>query len=147
MMSKISKRPKVGDELVTMCGKCKAEMYHVVVSVKEDEIKKVMCKGCNTTHIFRAAKPEKASAKKTKSAATTTKRVRRRSRKYDWGALQSQVEENEIIDYKLTVDLSEVKGIRHKSFGLGFITKVISDTQVEVLFEDSTKILVHNYTQ
>ncbi|MCA9742542.1 MAG: hypothetical protein H6695_13875 [Deferribacteres bacterium] len=142
-MSETPKTLAVGDEVFTECGKCKSEMYHVITAMSGDKIRKVMCKGCNTTHLYK----DKAEKAKKKSAAKEKKvtKPRRRIRKYDWDALSSDIEEDELVDYQLAADLSEARGIRHKSFGIGVITKVISEKQIEVLFKDEMKILVHNY--
>jgi len=104
-------------------------------------IKKVMCKGCNGTHVYK--KPKAVKEKKEKKVAKP--RAPRRSRKYDWTILSAEVDQADLVEYKLSDDFSETKAISHKSFGLGIITKVISDTQIEVVFEEAKKILVHNY--
>lgn len=146
-MSKKTKLAEVGDEIFTLCGKCKAEMYHVVTAVdKGGVIKKVMCKGCNTTHVYKA---DKAGATKRKKAVVPKEKKmktrRRRIRKYDWEALSAEVSEDELVDYDFSMDLTEVRAIRHRTFGIGVITKVLSHNQIEVLFKDETRILMHNY--
>ena len=131
----------VGDEIFTECGKCKSEMYHIITTMVEDEIKKVMCKGCNTTHVYRDKSKKKAKVAKTKTTKTRTRRVGRK----DWGKLTADMPEDEFVDYDMRLDFSDNKGIRHKKFGNGVITKILADTQIEVVFEDSTKVLVQNY--
>lgn len=145
-MSDKPQKIEVGEEIFTECKKCKAEMYHVITAVKDGVIKKVMCKGCNSTHLYKdksAKAKKKASAKD--GAEKKVRKTRRRIRKFDWDALSSDITEDELIDYQLGIDLTEARGIRHKSFGIGVITKVLSEKQVEVLFKDEMKILVHNY--
>ena len=147
-MSEIPKKPEIGDEIMTDCRKCKSEMHHVVTAIKDGVVKKVMCKGCNTTHVYKDknAKPKKkAAAKKEVDGETKVKKPRRRIRKYDWDALSVEIEEEELIDYKLDIDLTEARGVRHNNFGIGVITKVLSHNQIEVLFKEEVKILVHNY--
>lgn len=143
-MSDTPKKLAVGEEVFTECGKCKAEMYHVITAMSGDKIRKVMCKGCNTTHLYKD-KSEKTKKKTTAKSAKKPTKPRRRIRKYDWDSLSSEIQEDELVEYQLAADLSEVRGIRHKSFGVGVITKVISEKQIEVLFKDEMKILVHNY--
>ncbi len=132
---------EIGDEVFTKCGKCKSEMYHVITAMTDGVIKKVMCKGCNSTHVYRPAKKE--AAKKTATAAKPKRATR--SRKLDWNALSAEIEDDELKEYNMTEDFSAIRGIRHQTFGVGVITKVLSDTQIEVLFQDSKRVLVHNY--
>jgi len=130
----------IGDEILTECGKCKTEMHHVITAMKEDEIKKVMCKGCNSTHVYRDKRK-----KTTKKSATDKPKTKRRSRKKDWHKLTAEMVEDDFIDYDMSKDYSEQRGIKHHKFGNGVIIKVIASTQMEVVFENSIKILVQNY--
>ncbi|KAA3658038.1 MAG: hypothetical protein DWQ10_12000 [Calditrichaeota bacterium] len=130
----------VGDEIFTECGKCKSEMHHIVTAMKDDEVKKVMCKGCNTTHVYKSKK-KKAKA----TTETGKKKVKRRSSKKDWGKLTADMQEDEFVNYDMRSDFSEQRGLKHNKFGNGVIIKVIGETQLEVVFEDSIKILVQNY--
>ncbi len=134
----------IGDEIFTTCGKCKSEMYHVITAMTDDVIKKVMCKGCNSTHVYRPAKEKNAAAKKKATTAAKPKRATR-SRKLDWNALSAEIEDDELKEYSMTEDFSAARGIKHQTFGVGVITKVLSDTQIEVLFQDSKRVLVQNY--
>lgn len=134
---------EVGDEIVTECSKCKSETYHVITKMDGDVIKKVMCKGCNTTHVYRdkSVAASKPKAKKANGKAPS----RRRRRTKDWESLQADIDESQIVDYQLDRDFSDKVAIRHKQFGIGYIHKVLSPNQIEVVFRDGVKILVHNY--
>lgn len=136
----------VGDEIFTYCTRCKTEMYHVVTKISQGQIQKVMCKGCNTTHTYKEGSEASSSAKKANGSATRKKSGRGR-RKKDWETLQANLQENEIVDYRLDRDFSDAVAIRHSQFGIGIIHKVLSSRQIEVVFKEGTKILVHNYKQ
>ncbi|RMD94547.1 MAG: hypothetical protein D6813_02050 [Calditrichaeota bacterium] len=129
--------PEVGQELLAFCKKCKADMVHVVTVVKGGAIKKVMCKGCFNTHTYQA--PSKSLSKKRARTKTSSRKSQ------SWTTLMGDIEENEVVEYDFSKDLSNVKAIRHKQFGVGVITKVISSNKIEVLFHDEKKILVHNW--
>ncbi|MFQ5864510.1 MAG: hypothetical protein ACE5IW_04690 [bacterium] len=140
------KQYEIGQEIATLCSKCKSEMIHVITAVTDDKIKKVMCKGCYTTHVFRKA----SSESKTKSGPgrprkSDSKTPVRRSRKYDWSKLVSELDESQIVNYEINDDYTEKEAIRHKRFGVGIIIKVISDIKIEVLFQDDRKILAQNW--
>ena len=82
-------------------------------------------------------RPRKSEAEK--------KPVRRR-RKNDWISLIEKIDEEVIVDYHIDGDFSETEAIRHKSFGVGVITKVLDDNKIEVVFEENQKkILAQNW--
>ncbi len=130
----------IGDEVFTECGKCKSEMHHIVTTMKDDEIIKVMCKGCNSTHVYRDKRKKAA-----KKAVSDKPKVKRRSSKKDWHKLTAEMQDDEFIDYNMSEDYSQLRGIRHKKFGNGVIIKILATTQMEVVFEDSIKVLMQNY--
>ncbi|MDQ7065056.1 MAG: hypothetical protein Q9P90_12530 [candidate division KSB1 bacterium] len=136
----------VGDEIFTYCGRCKSDMYHVITKVASGQIKKVMCKGCNYDHTYKepAGVKEQTATKAVaeKPAKTASKRGRK---KKDWESLQSDLNEEEIVEYAIDRDFSEARAIRHKKFGVGIVHKVLSNEHIEVIFKDGTRVLVHNY--
>ncbi|MFQ5651846.1 MAG: hypothetical protein ACE5IY_18065 [bacterium] len=117
-------------------------MIHVITKIANGEIKKVFCKGCNSTHAYKSGTTKASEKKKSAAGASTT---RRRTKKPDWAALLSEVEDDQIVDYDISRDFSHVPAIRHKKFGIGVITNVLDNTKIEVVFQQSTKILAHNW--
>lgn len=111
----------VGDEIFTECGKCKSEMHHIVTAMKDDEVKKVMCKGCNTTHLYRG---KKKKAKATDAAGP--KKVKRRSSKKDWGKLTAEMVEEEFVAYDMRHDFSEQRGINTTSLEMVLSPKYLA---------------------
>ncbi len=71
--------------------------------------------------------------------------VKRRRRKTDWGSLMAEVEEAQIVDYDINADFNETDAIRHKTFGVGVITKILADNKIEVVFEEDKKVLAQNW--
>jgi len=142
-MRKESAETLVGKDLEAYCGKCKSDTWHVVTVVKNDKIAKVICKICNATHAFKTPEKENGKAKpaSTRQRATGTKRV---SRKKDWGTLVGQIEDRQMADYVLSGEFSSTPAIRHKNFGVGVITKVLTKNKIEVLFQEGTKLLAQN---
>lgn len=81
----------------------------------------------------------------TKKSEAKKKPVRRR-RKKDWASLMEKIDEDVIVDYHIDGDFSETEAIRHKSFGIGVITKVLAENKIEVIFqENEKKILAQNW--
>jgi hypothetical protein len=136
---------EVGKEVEAYCGKCKSDMIHVITSIKDTKIDKVMCKGCNNTHKFKSPESAKAEkAAKAKKQPAKKKSVGRR-KKNDWATLIANIEQNNVIDYTIKNEYNELDAINHKNFGLGVITKVLDDKKIEVVFEENTKILAQNW--
>jgi ribosomal protein L44E len=136
----------IGKDVEAYCGKCKTDTWHTVTTVKNGKITKVMCKTCMGYHAYKAP----AGAEKVKVAATTSRRrtskTPRSSRaKKDWGTLVGQIEDQQVVDYALSGEFSKSPAIRHKTFGVGVITKVLTKNKIEVLFQDGTKILAQNF--
>ncbi|MFQ5602337.1 MAG: hypothetical protein ACE5HS_03610 [bacterium] len=150
-MPQKSKSYEIGQNLETYCNKCKTEMHHVITKIKDDEISKVMCNGCKTTHKYYAETPEtpkkRGPGRPRKTETDSTAAPKKRGRKKDWPSLVSKLDESEIVDYDFNEDFTETHAIRHKKFGVGVITKILADNKIEVVFEDEKKVLAQNYTE
>lgn len=145
-MTKIQKDYEVGQEVSCQCSKCKSEMVHVITVVKDGKIKKVMCKGCYTTHVYKPAtvgeEPKRRRGRKPKIAG---EKPVRRSRKKDWTTLVSDIDDSRLAKYDINGDYTEVRAIQHERFGVGVITKVIAHNKIEVVFQDEIRILAQNW--
>lgn len=145
-MRKESVETMVGKDVEAYCGKCKADTWHIVTVVKNGKLNKVICKICNATHAYKA--PESAAVAAVKAATPTRRRTTGMTRtgrgKKDWGTLVGQIEERQVVDYAINGEYSSIPAIRHKSFGVGVITKVHNRNKIEVIFQEGTKILAQN---
>jgi hypothetical protein len=56
-----------------------------------------------------------------------------------------QIDDQSLIEYQVNGEFSAVPAIRHKTFGVGVITKVLNKNKIEVLFQEGTKILAQNF--
>ncbi|RMF56675.1 MAG: hypothetical protein D6743_19880 [Calditrichaeota bacterium] len=141
-MATTTRKLDIGKEVEAYCGKCKSDMLHVVTAVKDGEVKKAMCQGCKTTHAY---KPPKGDPEATKAKADAPKKITKRPRKASWAKMIANVDEDQIVEYRMTEDYSDIEAIRHKRFGVGVITKVLAENKIQVVFEDETKILAQNW--
>jgi len=132
----------IGNDIRAFCSKCKAETVHVITKIAGGVVKKVFCKSCASTHIYKDAKAAAKSPAGNRSASGTGAR---RSFGARWSTLMGDIEDSEVIDYQIDKDLSGVEAIRHKKFGIGVITKVLDGNKIEVLFRDEKKVLVHKW--
>lgn len=140
-----SKTLEVGTEVEALCTKCKNATTHVVSVIKNDEIARVMCKACLTTHRYRPiteiikkklAKLKKI--KKTKEASQT-----RESRK--WNKLLEQADASKAVSYRMGISYTENDVIQHDMFGLGVVVKILDASKMSVVFSTGVKNMVQNY--
>ncbi|MDR2387285.1 MAG: hypothetical protein LBE80_06850 [Deltaproteobacteria bacterium] len=105
-------------------------------------------------------KPKVASKSRAKSASET--RLAREDRELKeakkqaleeievnkdlWNSLKSRLANASPVDYTLSGDYVQDQVLRHKKFGLGFVTKVLLPNKIEVQFEEFIKTLVMRVT-
>ena len=142
----------MGDEVDSICTRCKGETIHRVVAMVEGKVHLVLCTRCNSQHRYRPSLeairrkvplPSERQArviKKMESAQGSFSSETRRT----WQNLKERAKEREPLPYNPAVAYSENQAIVHPSFGLGFVYKVIDTSKMEVLFEHGVKTLVMN---
>jgi len=134
---------EVGSDVEAYCPKCKADTTHVVISKYEDEIRRVQCNPCGDVHAFRKPRgeaeedvPEPIAAKK-----------RALLKKLNWQEFftkYAEKAEKTAKPYNFSEHYHENVIVVHPKFGRGFISEVLSDSKVEVTFQDMRRVLVHN---
>ncbi|MDQ1591421.1 MAG: hypothetical protein QOG71_2048 [Pyrinomonadaceae bacterium] len=63
------KRIRLGDDVMTYCGRCKEERMHQVVALHSDgRAERVTCKYCQSTHLYRDPEAKAARVRKTDGA-------------------------------------------------------------------------------
>jgi hypothetical protein len=131
---------KVGKEVLSYCSKCKLNLAHIIVSMKDaGTLGKVECKTCKSTHAYKdpsimlrkSKKIPGAVAKKSPSTAGQTwmdqmGKTTKKSRAY---SIREKFSIGDIID--------------HPKFGPGIVQEN-KDDKIEVLFRHDIKLLVHN---
>jgi hypothetical protein len=115
-----------GSEIDAYCPKCKSVKPHVVVAMKGTRAAKTDCQVCGSVHAYRKNPPDT--------------RAKKRSQYED--AMEGR-DLSKPIPYKPSRKFGLDDIIDHKTFGIGLVTRVVSDKKMEVLFEESTKLLIH----
>jgi hypothetical protein len=87
---------------------------------------KTECRSCSDVHAYRKSMPDSKAKKKSQFE----------------DAMEGR-DASKPIAYRLNRKFNAEDVIQHKAFGLGLVTRVISDKKMEVVFEESTKLLVH----
>ena len=128
-----------GKDILSYCNKCKLALSHVIVVMKDELTPgKVQCNTCRNVHQFKdpsTVKKKTTRKKSTRKAAVPISEI--------WS---KQMSENKNKSIKYTPQTTFAKGdiLDHPSFGPGIVEKNIDSNKIEVLFENSIKMLVHN---
>ena len=124
---------KVGGEVDSRCGKCKAVRSHIIVAMVDNKPKRVECLACHAVHNYRPPSSIKAprdvldkAVKKTKSGKVSA----------------MTLSEDDAVDYTPKGKKYESGMVlRHAKFGLGLITRA-EPKKLTVMFNDQTRQLV-----
>lgn len=130
----------VGKEVLSYCTKCKLNLGHLIVSMKDvNTIGKVKCNTCQTIHAFR----DPASAgKKVRSKSTTRSKSKSVSVSELWTTEMGKAQ-GKSKSYTIRENFEVGDIVDHKKFGPGIVQEII-DGKISVLFQHEIKMLVHN---
>ena len=125
------KRIRPGDDVVTDCGRCKAERTHQVVALNAHGAPaSVICRTCGGQHRFRAKK---------EPAAATVRAPRKSTRKAEpLGAAPAGAAR----PYSSRETYAEGDWVDHPKFGQGKVTAARGG-KIEVRFESGPRLLLH----
>ncbi|EPZ50113.1 hypothetical protein M902_0409 [Bacteriovorax sp. BAL6_X] len=133
----------VGKEIVTYCSKCKLDLAHLIVAMKDtDTPYKVLCNTCKATHAYKPKKVVSPSA--TRRKATTKKRISTEEKIINVWENALEKLEGEPITYSIRHKFEVGDVLAHPTFGPGLVEKSLDANKIEVLFRGSIKILMHN---
>ena len=148
--------PSVGDNIDAYCLKCKLILAHVILFKVDGVVNRVKCKTCGAEHKYRppvAAERktvrEKRPAERKSVSATKTAQLKQSESQaaLQWDLkIRNRQPDAPVRDYAIheTYKVNDV--IHHPKFGMGFVEKIISDKSMQVLFNDSIKLLAMNVT-
>lgn len=133
----------VGKEVVSYCTKCKLNLAHIIVTMKNDNksIGKVECKTCKATHAFKDPSQVKASSTKPK---TGRKRAATKESVSDiWmKALNDSTAKSRAYSIKEKFEQGDI--VDHPKFGPGIVEKLIDADKIQIIFRHEIKTLIHN---
>ena len=140
---------EVGGEIEAYCPspRCKADTTHTIISMYEDEVRRVQCVVCGEVHAYR--KPRGDGPEEGGPETTTTAPKRTQSAKTTWKDMMARASEADLINcrpYSIrdTYEIGDV--VAHPKFDVGFVTELLPDNKVAMVFRDEAepRILVHN---
>jgi len=135
---------EVGGEIEAYCPspRCKADTTHTIISMYEDEVRRVQCVVCGEVHAYR--KP-RGDATEDGDAAGGKKAVQKRMTWDDAMARATEADLANCRPYSIRDAYEEGDVVHHPVFDIGFVTELLPDNKVEVIFRDGgSRILVHN---
>ena len=128
------KRTRPGDDVVTYCGRCKAERTHQVVALNASGVPAtVICKTCGGQHRFRPEKNE------TTPSASSTRAPRKTSRK---NQPLGEAPAGAARPYSPRETFAEGDWVEHPKFGQGKVMAARAG-KIEVRFESGPRVLLH----
>jgi hypothetical protein len=135
---------EVGGEIEAYCPspRCKADTTHTIISMYEDEVRRVQCVVCGEVHAYR--KPRGDGAEEAGDGAAK-KSAQRRMTWEDAMARATEADLGNCRPYSIRDAYEEGDVVHHPVFDIGFVIELLPDNKVEVIFRDGTsRILVHN---
>lgn len=128
---------EAGADVDAYCTRCKLVLAHVIVAMRGSRPVRVECKTCGSVHAFKSELPKKRTARRTAARDTTA------MAQAEYETLMQGRDMSQALRYKIADEFSVEDVIDHKTFGIGLVTKVLSDNKIEVAFQGGPKILAH----
>src|SRR5215510_7216215 len=135
---------EVGGEIEAYCPspRCKADTTHTIISMYEDEVRRVQCVVCGEVHAYR--KPRGDGIEEAADSAAKKASQRRLS----WDDAMARATDADLANcrpYSIRDAYEEGDVVHHPVFDIGFVIELLPDNKVEVIFRDGgSRILVHN---
>lgn len=146
----------VGELIDAYCLRCKLTLSHVVLFEVGGTIQKVKCRTCGAEHKYRGLKPEIKSgetplkrprARQGAAASASSPSGRGAPTLKEWTHKMEKLQDEEgIRSYSLRESFTRSDVIRHPTFGIGFVERVLSETRMDVLFKDALRRMAMNMT-
>lgn len=138
-----SRRPKAGSDIDAYCSKCDLDLAHVIIAMIGDRVVKVQCKTCRSPHAYRGKQSVDGRSKSAPKrmggggGRSSTPRVS------DFDKAMVGKDLSRARRYKPSITFVAGDVVDHPTFRFGVVTRLLSDSKIEVLFEVGPKTLVH----
>jgi hypothetical protein len=135
---------EVGGEIEAYCPspRCKADTTHTIISMYEDEVRRVQCVVCGEVHAYRKPRGDGVEEAADGAAKKPTQR------RLTWDDAMARATEADLSNcrpYSIRDAYEEGDVVHHPVFDIGFVIELLPDNKVEVIFRDGgSRILVHN---
>lgn len=129
-----TRKYQVGEEITSVCTKCKLPLDHTIAAMVGERVAKVQCKTCGGLH--RYINPATAGETPARRAAKQTKMEQA------WEQLIQSSSSKKKQPYTFAGSFKQNDLIDHAQFGLGVVTQRLSWDKIQVTFKEGEKILL-----
>ncbi len=135
---------EVGGEIEAYCPspRCKADTTHTIISMYEDEVRRVQCVVCGEVHAYRKPRGDGTEEAAEGAAKKTTQK------RMTWDDAMARATDADLANcrpYSIRDAYEEGDVVHHPVFDIGFVIDLLPDNKVEVIFRDGgSRVLVHN---
>ena len=134
-----SRKIRLGDDILTACGRCKAERTHLVAALNPNGVPaEVICRTCQSKHRYRAPREERPA--KTGEGSTRARTTRAAAPRFS--VPPELLSAGRMRAYSPREAFAEGEWIEHASFGHGQVTAVRAG-KIDVRFESGARTLIH----
>ncbi len=126
-------KQSAGDNILSYCTKCKLGLDHVIVAVNGEEIVKVKCKTCGSTHKFRGP----ADVKKPRTVKKKEDALKAAENLWE-SCLAAAKGKERTYDMGGKYRIGDV--VIHDTFGKGVVRKIYFN-KCDVLFKDKERLM------
>jgi hypothetical protein len=130
----IIKRPQLGGDVETYCGRCKDTREHAIAALNaQGGIERVQCRTCQSNHLYREKKvTTKTTSTRTRSGNTITKKT----------MAELEMEAGPARPYSMQQRFKVGDRIEHPKFGTGLVVEERSG-KIDVKFGRELKTLIN----
>src|ERR1700742_4834849 len=121
--------------------RCKADTTHTIISMYEDEVRRVQCVVCGEVHAYRKPRGDGEGEGDGSGKKASQKRM-------TWDDAMARATDNDLNHarpYSIRDSYEEGDVVHHPVFDIGFVIEQLPDNKVDIIFRDGgSRILVHN---
>jgi len=135
---------EIGGEIEAYCPspRCKADTTHTIISMYEDEVRRVQCVVCGEVHAYRKPRGDGAEGEGDGSGKKSS------SKRLTWEDAMARATDADLANtrpFSIRDTYEDGDVVHHPAFDIGFVIEQLPDNKVEVIFRDGgSRILVHN---
>ncbi len=138
---------QVGSEVESWCTKCRQMIDHTVLAATRGQPARVMCTSCKGQHGYKPNPPGTTTRKTAggpRARTKTTKSPRPSRPAQDWEHAKAGKSLSQPIAYNPQRSFAAEEVVLHGKFGIGIVSEVKPGGKMMVVFEDATRVLVHD---
>jgi len=126
-------------------------LVHSIVALVAGRPKRVECMTCASQHNYREpkessrpqARTSRARASKGTRSRVTAAAASEMQRRQQWQALVANQSSESFRPYSTTETFALGELVLHRKFGAGYVSEVLPEGKLNVMFESGAKTLVH----